>query len=69
MDAFDHDFVRAIAKDKAPSDGGSIASYVKAIFKENPTLLTTRSNDEVLQRWLKDHPGEKQNLGSLRLAK
>jgi hypothetical protein len=47
------------AKDKASSDGGSIASYFKAIFKENPTLLTTRSNDDILLRWLKDHPGEK----------
>jgi hypothetical protein len=44
---------------KATGEGESIASYFKAIFKENPTLLTTRSNDEMLQRWLKDHPGEK----------
>jgi hypothetical protein len=47
------------AADKASSDGGSVASYFKAIFKENPTLLDTRSNDEILLRWLKDHPGEK----------
>jgi len=45
---------------KASSDGGSVASYFRAIFKENPTLLDTRSNDEILLRWLKDHPGEKQ---------
>jgi hypothetical protein len=44
---------------KANGDGQSVASYFKAIFKENPILLTTRSNDEILQRWLKDHPGEK----------
>jgi hypothetical protein len=47
------------AADKASSNGGSVASYFKAIFKENPTLLDTRSNDEILLRWLKDHPGEK----------
>jgi hypothetical protein len=32
---------------KASGDGDSVASYFKAIFKENPTLLDTRSNDEV----------------------
>ena len=45
---------------KANSDGKSVASYFRAIFKENPKLLHTRSNDELLQRWLKDHPGEKE---------
>jgi hypothetical protein len=44
---------------KANGDGQSVASYFKAIFKENPALLSTRSNDEILLRWLKDHPGEK----------
>jgi hypothetical protein len=52
-------FVAKKAADKASSDGGSVASYFKEIFKENPSLLTTRSNDEILLRWLKDHPGEK----------
>jgi hypothetical protein len=41
------------------TDGGSVASYFKAIFKENPAFLDSRSNDEILLRWLKDHPGEK----------
>ena len=43
-----------------PADGENVASYFKAIFKENPKLLKTRSNDEILQRWLKDHPGHKE---------
>ena len=42
------------------NEGGSIASYFKAIFKANPKLLDTRSNDELLQRWLADHPREKE---------
>jgi hypothetical protein len=41
-------------------EGGSIASYFKAIFKANPKLLNTRSNDELLQGWLADHPREKE---------
>jgi hypothetical protein len=50
------------AKAAATSNGepGTVASYFKAIFKENPALLVTRSNDEILQRWLKDHPGDKE---------
>jgi hypothetical protein len=30
------------AQDKASSDGSSVASYFKAIFKENPTLHIVR---------------------------
>ena len=33
--------------------------YFRRIFKEHPKLLVTRSNDEVLSRWLADHPGQK----------
>jgi hypothetical protein len=44
---------------KANTNGGSVASYFKAIFKENPAFLDSRSNDEILLRWLKDHPDEK----------
>jgi Sigma-54 factor, Activator interacting domain (AID) len=44
---------------QANGERGNVASYFKAIFKENPKLLKTRSNDEILQRWLKDHPGHK----------
>jgi hypothetical protein len=36
----------------------SVSAYFRKVFDESPKLLKTRSNDEVLQRWLKDHPGE-----------
>ena len=36
----------------------SISGYFRRIFKENPRWLKTRSNDEVLKKWLSDHAGE-----------
>ena len=39
-------------------NGESVSAYFRKVFEEAPKLLKTRSNDEVLQRWLKDHPGE-----------
>jgi two-component sensor histidine kinase len=41
-------------------DGETISGYFRAIFRENPKLLKTRSNQELLDRWLKDHPGQKE---------
>jgi hypothetical protein len=41
---------------QAETTGG----YFRRVFKEYPKLLGTRSNDEVLARWLCDHPGEKE---------
>jgi hypothetical protein len=38
--------------------GETTAGYFRRIFQEKPRLLTTRSNEEVLNRWLADHPGE-----------
>src|SRR5690349_15993119 len=38
--------------------GENTQGYFRRVFKENPKLLTTRSNDELLKRWLADHPGE-----------
>jgi hypothetical protein len=35
----------------------SIAGYFRRLFKENPRLLKERSNEELLRRWLADHPG------------
>jgi hypothetical protein len=35
-----------------------IRGYIRRLFKENPKWLAARSNDEILARWLKDHPGE-----------
>jgi hypothetical protein len=45
-------------KDATPGqEGESVAGYFRKIFKENPKLLKQRSNDELFQRWLVDHPG------------
>jgi hypothetical protein len=41
----------------AAADGESVAGYFRGIFKENPKLLKGRNNEELLQRWLADHPG------------
>jgi hypothetical protein len=37
--------------------GESVQGYFRRIFEENPKLLKVRSNEELLQRWLADHPG------------
>lgn len=42
------------------SDGESVSGYFRRVYEERPDLLTTRSNDETLLLWLRDHPGEKQ---------
>ena len=44
---------------KPADDGESVSGYFRRIFEERPDLLAGRSNDELLLRWLKDHPGEK----------
>jgi hypothetical protein len=36
----------------------SVGGYFRKLFRESPKLLKARSNDEILQRWLADHPGE-----------
>ncbi len=43
---------------KASNDGESIQGYFKRILRENPKLLSGRSNAELLERWAKDHPGQ-----------
>src|SRR5262245_51142568 len=45
--------------DEAQQAGGSVSGYFKAILKENPSLLKSTSNEDIFERWLKDHPGEK----------
>src|SRR5262245_47315966 len=41
------------------ANGGETASgYFRKVFEANPKLLKSRSNEELLQRWLSDHPGE-----------
>jgi uncharacterized protein (UPF0147 family) len=48
------------ANDSVPKDpqGDSVSGYFRKIFKESPKFLNSRSNDEMLKRWLADHPGE-----------
>jgi hypothetical protein len=41
------------------SGGENVSGFFRQIFKENPKLLNERSNDELLRRWLADHPGHK----------
>jgi hypothetical protein len=43
------------AKGKGGSDGESVGGYFREIFMADPSLLNTRSNDAILQRWLSDH--------------
>jgi hypothetical protein len=38
----------------------TVAGYFRRVFGEDPKLLDSRSNDELLARWLADHPGEKE---------
>jgi len=44
----------------AKSNEESVAGYFRKVFAENPKLLRGRSNKELLERWLKDHPGQKE---------
>jgi hypothetical protein len=44
--------------DALPEKGDSVASYFRALFEEHPKWLKSRSNTELLDRWLEDHPDE-----------
>jgi hypothetical protein len=50
----------ATGQDNGRPEGENISGYIRRVFRENPMWLETRSNDEILARWLKDHPGEKE---------
>src|ERR1022692_2309394 len=41
-------------------NGETSSGYFRRVFKENPHLLVTRSNEELMTRWLTDHPGHKE---------
>jgi hypothetical protein len=43
---------------KGIGEGEPVAKYFRAVFKENPKWLKSRSNNDLLQRWLDDHPSE-----------
>jgi hypothetical protein len=38
----------------------SVSAYFKQIFKERHDLLNSGSNTALFERWLQDHPGEKE---------
>jgi hypothetical protein len=38
----------------------TVSGYFRKIFNENPKLLKGRSNEELLKRWLADHPDHKE---------
>jgi hypothetical protein len=51
----------------------TISGYFRRLFEENPQWLNARSNQEVLDRWLKDNPAAKaiteqvrQNLSNIK---
>jgi len=41
-------------------NGETTSCYFRRIFTENPSLLVSKSNSELLGRWLLDHPGHKE---------
>jgi hypothetical protein len=52
-----------------PVDSGpaeSISGYFRRLFRENPKLLRSRSNDQLLRRWLEDHPGATEVPGTVK---
>lgn len=62
-----------MAKTKRRGGRGSVSAYFRPIFEQQPELLHSKSNAELLQRWLADHPRKtrvsgrvKQNLASLK---
>jgi hypothetical protein len=45
---------------KKTKSGESIGGYFRKVFEENPKLLDAPSNESLLQRWLQDHPDQKE---------
>ena len=50
---------KTAAKKGRAAEGGTLTGYFRKILLENPKLLKTRSNQELLDRWLADHPDQK----------
>src|SRR5262249_37659060 len=59
---------KAKANDQNGQKGESIAGYFRKVFKENPKLLKQRSNDELLQRWVDEHPGQTEVRKSVKVG-
>ncbi len=43
---------------RSDAQGENISAYFRRVFQQNPKLLEGRSNEELLRRWLADHPGQ-----------
>jgi hypothetical protein len=56
----------ANAGSAAARNGGTTGAYCRRVFKENRAWLKGRSNDEILKRWLADHPGHKEVPGNIK---
>lgn len=41
-----------------PAKPPSVMGYFRRLFQENPDWLYERSNARIVERWLRDHPGE-----------
>lgn len=54
------------AKDNAQAGGETISGYFRKLFKENPQWVKERSNQALIDRWLKDHPGQTEVPKNLR---
>jgi hypothetical protein len=59
---------KADTKANAQAGEESVQGYFKRIFQENPKWLKGRSNAAVLQRWLDDHPGQKEVPGPVKVG-
>ena len=46
--------------------GETVSGYFRKVFQDNPRLLEGRSNQELLDRWLKDHPDAKEVPGTVK---
>jgi hypothetical protein len=46
----------------------TVTGYFRRLFRENPALLETRSNEEMLQRYLGDHPHETEISQKIKVA-
>jgi hypothetical protein len=51
---------KAMQVSNSTANGENVSAYFKPILLENPSLLKGKSNQELLNRWLADHPGEKE---------
>src|SRR5438128_11243131 len=38
----------------------TVSGYFRRLFRENPKLLRSGSNKETVERWLQDHPTDKE---------